>query len=112
MSFHPLVDFSQMSLEELQEKQKEYTKKLYAISGSSPLYDVVYSMKEAAEAEYRERMFMDTYKENKTQLESVTEIGTISSDVIKPDYSDDEDKVLQQLAKFYAKKDSGDDQNS
>lgn len=112
MSLHPLMDFSQMTTEELQEKQKEYTKKLYAISASSPLHDVVYSMKQAVDAEYQERMYMDTFRENKKQLETVTDIGTISSEVIHTDYRDDDDKVVQDLAKFYANKDNSDDQNN
>ena len=111
MSLHPLLDFSSMTLLELQEKQKEYNKKLVAISGSSPLYDVIYSMKQAADIEYQERMYMDTYKENKVQLETVTEIGTISSDLVHPDYQDESQKIVRDLAAFYANKDSNDDKN-
>jgi hypothetical protein len=111
MSLHPLLDFSSMTLQELQEKQKEYNKKLFAISGSSPLYDVVYSMKQAVDMEYQERMYMDTYKDNKVQLETVTEIGTISSDLVHPDYQDESQKIVQDLAAFYANKDSNDDKN-
>jgi hypothetical protein len=101
-----------MTIQEIQEKQKEYNKKLAAISGNSSLYDVVYSMKQAIDNEYQERLYLDTYKENKEQLETVTEIGTISSDLTKPDYQDEAQKIVHDLASFYANKDSSDDQNS
>lgn len=112
MSLHPLVDFAQMSKEDLQEKQKEYTKKLYSISPTSPLYDAVLSMKMAIESEYHERMYLDSYKEGIENSQQVLDIGTISSDVHTPDYSDYKDQVTKSLVDFYTKKETENDQDS
>lgn len=103
---HPLIDFSGLTVQELMDKQQEYTKKLYRIQPNSPLYDNVIAMKEAVEQEYQERMYMQMFKEKKEEIEEVIDIGNIESTVETPDYRDTKEQLVHKLAMHYSKKDT------
>lgn len=106
---HPLLDFSELSVQELLEKHQEYTKKLYKLEPGNSLYDSVQAMREAVHIEYQERLYLQTFKDNKEQQE-VIEIGEIESTTYKQqDYADDGKLLASALARLYSNKDSTDD---
>ena len=100
---NPLIDFSELTITELQSKHQEYTKKLFNISPGSSLYNSVMSLRDSVSQEYQERMLMAEFKETNTQ--EVIEIGGIKSEVLQPDNQDYQQKILSSLAQFYSKKD-------
>ena len=110
---HPLLDFSDLSVQELLEKHQEYTKKLYKIEPGSSLYNSVQSMRESVHIEYQERLYLQTFKDNKEQQE-VIEIGEIESTTYaQRNYPDDGKILASELAKLYSKKEERiDDQDS
>ena len=106
---HPLIDFSNLSIQELLEKHQEYTKKLYKLPPGNSLYNSVVAMRDAVHVEYQERLYMQNFNDKKEEIEEVLDIGGIRSDVHTPDYSDDKDKLLRQFAMMYANKDNNSD---
>lgn len=102
---NPFIDFTTMTTEELLEKNKEYTKQLYKMNGTSPLYQYILDLRQQLELEYNERMYVQGVKSK--QGEEVIDIGDINSDVFTPDYDDYETKIIKQVAQSYT--DKGDD---
>ena len=49
-------DYTSLSIEDLLDKNKELTQKLYAIDSSSPIYDQLVNMRDMVMLEYNERL--------------------------------------------------------
>ena len=101
---NPLIDFSTKTTDELLELNKEYTKKLYNISGTNPLYNHILSLRDQVQMEYGERMQMQIHKDKlKGDKESILEIGEIESVEYGLD-PDDQTKFVMAVADTYRNK--------
>ena len=59
---NPLIDYTTKTTDELLELNKEYTKKLYNISGTNPLYNHILALRDQVQMEYGERMQMQLHR--------------------------------------------------
>ena len=95
-------DYTSLSIEELLDKNKELTQKLYAIEGSSPIYDQLVNMRDMVMLEYSERLQIQAMKSKKAT--EVINIGTIASTTYDVDYRDDATKFIHNVAHSYKDK--------
>lgn len=101
---NPLVDLAGKTTEELLELNKEYTKKLYSLSGDNPLYNNILGLREQVQFEYSERMQLQIHKDKlKGDKEQIIEIGEIESISYGLD-PDDANKFVKAVANTYIKK--------
>jgi hypothetical protein len=101
---NPLVDLAGKTTEELLELNKEYTKKLYSLSGDNPLYNNILGLREQVQFEYSERMQLQIHKDKlKGDKEQIIEIGEIESIAYGLD-PDDANKFVTAVANTYIKK--------
>ena len=96
---NPFLDFTNLTTDELLDKNKELTQQLYKLSTASPIYQQVLDMRDMVQLEYNERMQIQMMKSK--QGEEVIDIGEISSVQYEVDYRDDAQKVIQSVADSY-----------
>lgn len=82
------VKLTGMSESELDAEIKKLNDMLFKMNPASPMFEQVRDMLAQATAQYGENIFLERSK-NKLKDEAL-EIGSISSDVIEPDYSSEE----------------------
>lgn len=96
-------DYTSLSIEELLDKNKELTQKLYAVDSSSPIYDQLVNMRDILMLEYNERLQIQAMKSKKAT--EVIEIGGIASTTYEVDYRDDATKFIHSVVDSYKDKD-------
>jgi len=96
---NPFLDFTNLTTDELLDKNKELTTQLYKLSTASPIYQQVLDMRDMVQLEYNERMQIQMMKSK--QGEEVIDIGEISSVQYEVDYRDDAQKFIQSVADSY-----------
>lgn len=102
---NPFVDFTTYTAEDLLKENQKYTKQLYKMNGSSPLYQYILDLRESCQREYNERMYIQANKEKIKEPEQVLDIGEIESVNYTPNYMDDKELFLKAVADSYKKKD-------
>ena len=95
-------DYSSLTIDELLDKNKEFTQKLVQISVASPIYDQLVNMRDMVQLEYNERMHIQMMKGKRGS--EIIEIGTIASKTYETDYRDDATKFLDSVANSYKDK--------
>lgn len=100
----PFLDFTMMSEQELLKRAQDYTNRIMKTEPSSPIFGQLLDLKDACQAEYRERMMLRMYKEDLEKGDQAINIGDINSQVSYPDYRDSTDKIIHDLAMWYSKK--------
>lgn len=100
---NPFLDFTNLTTDELLDKNKELTQQLYKLSTTSPIYQQVLDMRDMVQLEYNERMQIQIMKSKQSQ--EVIDIGEISSVKYDVDYRDDATKFIQDVANSYKGKD-------
>jgi hypothetical protein len=101
---NPLIDYTTKTTDELLELNKEYTKKLYNISGTNPLYNHILALRDQVQMEYGERMQMQLHKDKlKGDHAKIIEIGEIDSVEYGLD-PDDQTKFVTEVANTYRSK--------
>ncbi len=98
----PFINYTELTTEELLDKNKELTQKLYKLSTTSPIYQQVLDMRDMVQLEYNERMQIQMMKSKKS--EEVIDIGEIDSTTYNPDYRDDREKFIHNVASSYINK--------
>tara|TARA_B000000609_G_scaffold158341_1_gene155965 strand:- start:7773 stop:8093 length:321 start_codon:yes stop_codon:yes gene_type:complete len=98
----PFINYTELSTEELLDKNKELTQKLYKLSTTSPIYQQVLDMRDMVQLEYNERMQIQLMKSK--QGEKIIEIGEVDSTTYTPDYKDDREKFIHNVASSYINK--------
>ena len=96
---NPFLDFTDLTIDELLDKNKELTQQLYKLSTTSPIYQQVLDMRDMVQLEYSERMQIQMMKSK--QGEEIIDIGEISSVQYEVDYRDDAQKFIQSVADSY-----------
>lgn len=96
---NPFLDFTNLTIDELLDKNKELTQQLYKLSTTSPIYQQVLDMRDMVQLEYSERMQIQMMKSK--QGEEIIDIGEISSVQYEVDYRDDAQKFIQSVADSY-----------
>ena len=109
---NPFVDFTRFTTEDLLKQNQKYTKQLYKMNGSSPLYQYILDLREACQTEYNERMFIQANKDKIKEQEQVLDIGAIESTEYTPDYMDDEELFLKAVVDSYKDKEDGKESKS
>ena len=109
---NPFVDFTRFTTEDLLKENQKYTKQLYNMNGSSPLYQYILDLREACQTEYNERMFIQANKDKIKEQEQVLDIGAIESTEYTPDYMDDEELFLKAVVDSYKDKEDGKESKS
>ena len=92
---NPFVDFTIMSTEDLLKENQKYTKQLYKMDGSSPLYQYILDLRESCQHEYNERMYIQANKEKIKQPEQVLNMGEIASEEYTPNYMNDQEVFIK-----------------
>tara|TARA_B100002019_G_scaffold291606_1_gene312261 strand:- start:1861 stop:2181 length:321 start_codon:yes stop_codon:yes gene_type:complete len=98
----PFIDYTNLTTEELLDKNKELTQKLYKLSTTSPIYQQVLDMRDMVQLEYNERMQIQLMKSK--QGEKIIDIGEIDSTTYEPDYRDEATKFIHDVASSYSNK--------
>ena len=106
---NPFVDFTTYTTEDLLKENQKYTKQLYKMNGSSPLYQYILDLREACQQEYNERMFIQANKDKIKEQEHVLDIGEIESVDYTPNYMDDEELFIKAVADSYKEKSDGEE---
>ena len=105
---NPLIDFTTKTTDELLELNNEYTKRLYNISGTNPLYNHILGLRDQVQMEYNERMQLQIHKDKlKGDQEKIIEIGEIESVEYGLD-PDDQTKFVRAVADTYRNKNEDD----
>jgi hypothetical protein len=104
---NPFVDFTILTTEDLLKENQKYTKQLYKMDGSSPLYHYILDLREQCQLEYNERMFIAMNKDKIKEQEQVLDIGIIDSVEYTPDYMNDEELFLKAIVDSYKDKKNG-----
>tara|TARA_B100001057_G_scaffold343945_1_gene344881 strand:- start:318 stop:641 length:324 start_codon:yes stop_codon:yes gene_type:complete len=102
---NPFVDFTTYTTEDLLKENQKYTKQLYKMDGSSPLYQYILDLRASCQQEYNERMYIQANKEKIKEPEQVLDIGEIESVNYTPNYMDDKELFIKAVADSYKKKD-------
>jgi len=103
---NPFVDFTGYTTDDLLKENQKYTKQLYKMDSSSPLYQYLLDMREQCQQEYNERMFIQANKDKIKDQEQVLNIGEIESVDYTPNYLDDEELFLKAVVDAYSEKDN------
>ena len=87
--------------EQLRKRVEDYTKKLYAMSPESPMYDQVQEMISAIMYELDERLEIERFKAFAPE-DGALDIGIIDSEVIEQDM--DTDEIFKAVVTSYTSK--------
>ena len=109
---NPFVDFTILTTDDLLKENQKYTKQLYKMDGSSPLYQYILDLREQCQQEYNERMFIANNKDKIKDQEQVLDIGVIDSVEYTPDYMNDEELFLKAVVDAYNDKKDGKKSNT
>ena len=101
---NPFKDFSLLTTDDLLKENQKYTKQLYKMDGSTPLYNYILDLRDQCTQEYQERMYIAQHKENIKNPEQVIDIGEIESVSYTPNYKDDTELFVQAVVDTYRKK--------
>lgn len=106
---NPFKDFTLMTTDDLLKENQKYTKQLYKMDTSSPLYQYILDLREQCTTEYQERMFIAANKENIKNQEQVLNVGEIESVSYTPNYMDDSELFVKAVVDTYRKKSNGEE---
>lgn len=106
---NPFKDFTLMTTDDLLKENQKYTKQLYKMDTSSPLYQYILDLREQCTMEYQERMFIAANKENIKNQEQVLNVGEIESVSYTPNYMDDSELFVKAVVDTYRKNSNGEE---
>ena len=101
---NPFKDFSLLTTDDLLKENQKYTKQLYKMDASSPLYQYILDLREQCTFEYQERMYIAANKEQIKNQEQVLNVGEIESVSYTPNYKDATELFVQAVVDTYRKK--------
>lgn len=101
---NPFKDFTLMTTDDLLKENQKYTKQLYKMDSSTPLYNYILDLREQCTMEYQERMYIAQHKENIKNPAQVIDIGAIESETYTPDYMDDTELFVKAVVDSYKEK--------
>lgn len=104
---NPFVDFTALTTDDLLKENQKYTKQLYKMDSSSPLYQYILDLRDQCQLEYNERMFISMNKDKIKEQEQVLDIGAIDSVEYTPNYMNDEELFLKAVVDSYKDKNNG-----